>query len=258
MRKLTTLTALVLFLNTLGCQKGEQADVPRKGKTPKTAQEWASQGASLRKADKKEEAIKAYDQAIKLDPNLEAAIFNRALIYAELGRDVEAAAARDKLLERELPLGKKLQGLFALNSAANVSMGNEHVHASEWDLALKKYKVALIYKPDSPEAYVGLGLVCLGQKKYDEAVAAFDRAIKRNPKSAIAYHNRGIANRERKQFKTAVADFSTALELEPANAETYLARASAYDGLGDKSRGEQDRKKGAELRADKKKEREKK
>jgi Tfp pilus assembly protein PilF len=61
-------------------------------------------------------------------------------------------------------------------------------------------------KPKSPHAaavalaaisVVGLGLVCLAQKKYDDAVAEFDRAIKWNRKSVIAHHNRGIANRKR-------------------------------------------------------------
>jgi tetratricopeptide (TPR) repeat protein len=254
LRKSTTLAAVVLLLNTVGCRRGEDAAVPPKTTAPTIAQGWASKGASLRQANKKEQAIAAYDEAIKLDPNFEAAIYNRALIYAELGRDAEAAAARDLLLERKSPLAKQLKGLFALNSAAHVSMGNNHVDAGEWNLALEKYTVALIYDSNSSDAYVGLGLVCLGQKKYTEAVAKFDEAIKRDHESAIAHHNRGIANRERKQFKMAVADFTRAIELDPANPESYAARASAFDELDDKTRAEEDRKKTAELEARKKKE----
>jgi tetratricopeptide (TPR) repeat protein len=243
MRKSLLLAAVALLLGTHGCQRSEKA---------KSALDWAGQAADLRKADKKEEAVKAYDEAIKLDPNLEEAIFNRALIYAELGRDDEAVAARDNLLTRKSPLGKRLQGFLALNSDANVSFGNKHLQAGEWDLAQKKYKVALIYDGDSSGAHVGLGLACIGQKKYDEAVAHFDRAIQLDAKSAIAHHNRGIANRERKQFQLAVADFTRAVELEPENPQGYEGRATAYDGLDDKAKAEDDRKKAAELKNQKK------
>jgi tetratricopeptide (TPR) repeat protein len=252
-RMMMILAAMVLLLNIGGCQQGENKAVATMSDAPMTAQEWASKGASLRQADNKDQAVKAYDEAIKIDPNLEAAVYNRALIYAELGRDAEAAAARDMLLERKSPLAKKLQGLFALNSDANLSMGNNHIHAGEWDLAVKKYRVVLVYDPDSSDAYVGLGLVCLAQKKYDDAVAEFDQAIKRNRQAVLAHHNRGIANRERQQFKAAVTDFSIALELDPENPQTYIARASAFDGLGDNSSAAADRKKAAELELRKKK-----
>lgn len=238
MRKCLLFAAMALFLNTLGCRRGDNAT---------TALDWARKGESLRKADKKEQAVKAYDEAIKIDPNLEVAIFNRALIYSELSRDAEAAAARDVLVERKSPLAKQLQGLFALHSDVSVSFGNKNLQAGEWDRAATRFKVALVYEPNSSDAYVGLGLVSLGQKKFDEAVSQFDQAIKWNHQSAIAYHNRGIANCDLQQFKAAVADFNSALEFDPGNAQTHRARATAFEGLGDKSRAEDDRKKATEL-----------
>ncbi len=187
------------------------------------------------------EAVKAYDKAIQIDPNMEVAIFNRALIYAELGRDDEAAHARDLLLGRESPFGKQLQGLFALNCDANLVVGNKAVQARDWDPALAKYKVALIYDKNSSAAYIGRGLVWAHQNKFDVAIIEFDLAIKIDAKSAPAYHNRALANLERKEFQMAVHDFTKAIEIQPTTPSSFAGRARAYEGMNELTKANEDR-----------------
>src|SRR5262249_37180908 len=143
----------------------------------------------------------AYTKAIRLQPSMQEAYFNRALTHSELGQDKEAVRDMDTLVSSGSELGKKLKGLFGAIVGANISMGTAAAERGDWNLALEKYDIALIYEPKSPDAHVGRGLIFAQRGKFDDAIAEFDRALDLNPKSALAYHNRGQANLTRSRFE---------------------------------------------------------
>ena len=62
----------------------------------KSAQEWLKEGIALNELKRYEEAIVAYDQAIRLDPNYARAYINKGLALDQLGRGQEAQQAREK------------------------------------------------------------------------------------------------------------------------------------------------------------------
>jgi tetratricopeptide (TPR) repeat protein len=233
---------LSVTVSLIGCD--------RRGAPPSkpnlSAHEWFARGNKLRDGQK-EEAVKAFTEAIRLDPNMDSAYFNRGLTYAELDRHAEAVADRDLLIQHKSPLGKKLQGLFAGVALANVSMGSHAADSGDLEGALKKYEAALIYNPTMADAHVGRGAVYLGQKKVHDAVREFDQALELDPKSSKAYHNRGQANLVRLDFKSALADFTKAIELRPDEASSFHERAKAYDGLGDKAKAQKDREHASRL-----------
>src|ERR1043166_6649657 len=245
MRYMGTIAVALAFVGIVGCTTPPNANPP--GKPAKTALDWASEAAELRKQDKKEEALKAYDEAIRIDADLEVAHFNRALIYAELGRDEEAAAARDRLAVRKSDLAKNLTGLFRINAEANIAMGSKYAKAGDLKRALEKYNVALVYDRNLADAYIGRGIVYIGQEKFDDAIQEFDQAIKLEPKSSAAYYNRGRANLVRKQFKLAEGDYTKAIELEPNNPDSYSGRAALYEAMGENAKAQEDRDRAARL-----------
>lgn len=65
----------------------------------KTAVEWYNEGYDLDKLGRYEEAIKAYDKALGIDPTLKEAWHNKGVTLANLGRYEEAIDAFDKALE---------------------------------------------------------------------------------------------------------------------------------------------------------------
>jgi Tfp pilus assembly protein PilF len=226
-------TILLLFVGVIGCNRSQKP--PENALTAEgtmTAQDWFARGNHLRDTDK-EDAIEAYTDAIRLDPFLEEAYFNRALTNSELGRDQEAVHDKNLLTTRRSELGKKLQGLFGAVRDANISMGAAAVDAGDWNLALDKYNIALTYDPNSSDAHVGRGFIFSQKGKYDDAIAEFDRALKSNPNAGLAYYNGGQTNLARSQFKLAVADFTKAIELEPNEPSAYRERARAFENLGE-------------------------
>ena len=62
----------------------------------KSAQEWVKEGIALYGFKQYEEAIAAYDQAIRLNPNYADAYNNKGLALDQFGRKREAQQAYEK------------------------------------------------------------------------------------------------------------------------------------------------------------------
>ncbi|MCX6673315.1 MAG: tetratricopeptide repeat protein [Methanothrix sp.] len=58
-----------------------------------TAEDWFNKSVALFSQGKYDEAIKCYDQAIRLDPNDVAARYNKGVALDALGKTTEANAA---------------------------------------------------------------------------------------------------------------------------------------------------------------------
>jgi tetratricopeptide (TPR) repeat protein len=76
-----------------------------------SAQDWWDKGVALYYQGKYDDAIKAYEEAIRLDPNYATAWYYKALALKALGRTVDAEAAYAKAKEldydfyKDVPLG---------------------------------------------------------------------------------------------------------------------------------------------------------
>jgi tetratricopeptide (TPR) repeat protein len=64
-----------------------------------TAEDWFNKGVTLYNESKYDEAIKAYDEAIRLAPNLIEAWNNKGMALDALGKTTEANAAKAKAKE---------------------------------------------------------------------------------------------------------------------------------------------------------------
>jgi tetratricopeptide (TPR) repeat protein len=246
----TTILAFVVGILGCGSNPKPRGDASTEEEVM-SAPNWFARGNHLRETNK-EDAIKAYTEAIRLEPSMEAAYFNRALTYSELGLDKEAVKDMDSLMTRRSELAKKLQGLFGVIVAANISMGTNAADSGNLDLALEKYNIALTYDPNSSDAHVGRGFVFSQKGRFEDAIAEFDRALESNPKSALAFHNRGQTNIARSEFDQAVADFTKAIELDPNEPSAYRERARAYESLGQLANAKKDRQEASRLGAKRK------
>ena len=75
---------LLLFMASAQCQQ--------------TAEDWLDKGFALQNQNKLDEAIKAYDEALRLDPNLATTWYNKGLALDSQGKYDEAIKAYDEAI----------------------------------------------------------------------------------------------------------------------------------------------------------------
>lgn len=143
------------------------------------ARDFVTQGKELYLDDQDEEAVKAFQEAVKLDPDLPEAHFRLGLAYEAL----------DKREESE----------------------------REYKKAVETYKKYLEDHPDDSEAHYDLGQTYAGLGQYSDAIREYRQATKLKEDDADIYYDLGIAHTKLAQYDAAAAAFSKSLELDPDN-----------------------------------------
>ena len=154
---------------------------------PKRAEGWNHKGITLYQQGKHEEAIKAFDEAIKLQPK-SASIWNdKGLALLELGKYDEAIQAYDEAIRLDL----------------NFS----------W-----------------PWCNKGLALGLLG--KYDDAIQALDKAIGLDPRLIDAWYNKSSALHELGKYNEAIQCIKEAIRIDPKLSIVWCIKGYTLNAMG--------------------------
>ena len=151
---------------------------------------------------KLEEAIGAYDKAIRLKSDYAEAYNDRGNAKDALGRRDAAIADYDEAI--------KLKPDFA---EAYYNRGLTKDVLGRHDAAIADYNEAIKLKPDFAEALNNRGVAKETLGQYNIAIADYDDAIKLKPDFAKAYYNRGRVKITLGLVKEARADLENALVL---------------------------------------------
>ncbi len=171
----------------------------------KTKEEWVKEGDAHKQAKRYEEALAAYEQAIRLAPNDPYPYDKKGWVLLEsLKRPAEALAA----YERVIALG--LNNAIAWNCK-----GNALRNLKRYEEALAAYERALQLDPNYAIAWNGKGNALDDLKRYQEALAAYERALQLNPNYTLAWNGKGIALDDLKRYQEALAAYEHALQLDP-------------------------------------------
>ncbi|MGK7902310.1 MAG: trypsin-like peptidase domain-containing protein [Hormoscilla sp.] len=219
------------------------------------ATDWINYGNQLWRLFEYEEAVAAFDEAIKLKPKLEQAWYGRGLALSSQRNYREAVASFDKATEinprlyeawRErgeaLSLLKRYpEALASFDKAINLKPEDSVLYGLRgWILrGLERYAEAVeayskaIYIWPHAIAYNDRGLTRSDLGEYSEAIADYNKAIEINPEFALPYNNRGNARSDLGEYSGAIADYNKAIEINPYLAEAYNNRGAARSNLGD-------------------------
>ena len=168
-----------------------------------------------------EAAIREYREAKRLDPQRIDARQNLAGVLMHR----EPAAAIAEL--REL-------AVMAPNfSLCHLCLGNAYTRLSEFDNAIKEYRLAASLDPSSPDPYLGVAHVEESQKKHDAALQDFRRAQIVDPTSSAAFEGAGRMLFEKGEYRAAAAEMERAEKLDPANWYLYNLRGLELAAAGD-------------------------
>ncbi|MDB9405455.1 tetratricopeptide repeat-containing serine protease family protein, partial [Microcystis sp. CS-574] len=200
---------------------------------------WIERGGQLWRLERYEEAIKAFDEAIKQnDPdNVYLAWYGKGFALGNLGKYQPAIEALQQAINT-LPKGEDLKNfhssILQLQSVVyrslgdfSTSAGREREARENYEQALTVINQAISLFPNNPNHYNEKLAVLDQLKRYDEGLAAINQAINLAPRAAW-YVNRGFLYYNQQKYELASDDYNKAIEINPNFAEAYNNRGLLY------------------------------
>ncbi|HWG47891.1 MAG TPA: tetratricopeptide repeat protein [Gemmataceae bacterium] len=182
------------------------------------------------------EALKAFDEALRLDAGIDRAWVERGLVRRRLGDD---AGALDDFAEAVQRDPRDLR--------AWLNRGELHLRRRVYRAAIDDFTSVLRLEPKNVPAYRERGLCYSENGDFDKAIADESTAIDLAPADPRAYYYRANARRQRGDTRQALDDYSAAIdrnrdsvrELAPAyrtRGMIYLDRAEYTRAIADLTR----------------------
>jgi len=161
---------------------------------------WNEKGLSLFNQGHYDDALNAFENAIKFNSNFAESLQNLSSVLDHLGRHKEALKTKTCAAKVWFDKGFSLNKLFSFPS----------------EKALYAFEKAVKIKPDYFEAWKNIGrtLDALGRKQ--EALKAFDKAIDLAPDDENAWSIKGHILSEFGRHKEALAAYNKAIEIKPS------------------------------------------
>lgn len=170
------------------------------------------------------DAVREYDEAIRLDPGFAFAHNNRANALKKLGRFEEALVGYGRAIACKPDFAN-----------AYYNRGNALRDLGRLEQAVADYQSAVAINPASFRVLANLATVLQTLGRFEEALQSHDRAIALNPGDPMLFSNRGNVLAALGRAAEATASFNRALALDPQHAEAryclslHLLREGQYE-----------------------------
>ncbi len=174
-----------------------------------------SYGVAAMREENFAEAVRAFQEVIRLDPRNTAVRNQLGILLAQEGRGEEAKAH----FEKGLQLGSR-------NSESTYNYGLLMMQQGNTREAQVQFEAALKANPENEGAHNALGVLLTEEKRYEDARRHFDEAIRIAPRRPEAEFNKGLAYMYEGRLEDAKEHYRRALAIDPdhAKAHLYLAK----------------------------------
>jgi len=177
-------------------------------------QVWVERGLSHQNDGQHREAIAAYSEALRLDPNCAAACHQMGLAYAKLGQHQEAVTAYTKAV--------------AIHPTANTycNLASSLILSKRYGEALTACNRSLALEPNCAATYCNLGHARRGLGHYEDALRAYRTALAlgTGEDEAEVRVGLGLTYQMLLRKEAAAAEYRKATELDPEGAYGRQAR----------------------------------
>ena len=154
-----------------------------------------AEGDRLFDENQTEMAIRAYQQAVKLNPDLAEAHFKLGIAYALLemqneqsgeitapeNKDARAKTRSEKSFERAVEAYKKLLAANPDDAAGHFNLARTYNKLGKLEEAEKEFRQAAKLKPDDTEYQTELGGILIKLAQYREAIGPLKKAVELDP-----------------------------------------------------------------------------
>ena len=206
------LTGTLIFFGSVGALGNI-----RKGSVTKLI----SEGNEFYRKGRLGDAVRAYNQAIKMDPDNPVAWNNKGLILAVAGNYNEALKCHNKAFELDPS---------HVDAISNIGMA--HTKLDNLEEAIEWYDKAIKIDPKHETTWNNKGNLLSKLKRYEEAMECYDRALKINPSYLAAMNNKSVELIHLKRYNEALSLLNTVLKGRPLFSEGWYVKGKAYIGMG--------------------------
>ncbi len=183
-------------------------------------------GAAYRKAGRLKEAREAYEEAVKLKPDLAEAYFNLGKVLFAL-EDADAAIAASR----------KCLALKPTMAEAYINLGNAYKLKNDGENALAAYEEARRLDPDMAEAYGNIAAVIYDRGNHLKALELMDKAVALDPAPGEQRYKRSLMALRHGRLTTGWADYESRHVVEAENVPRFQSPPPYWNGedLSDKT-----------------------
>ncbi|NET28311.1 tetratricopeptide repeat protein [Okeania sp. SIO1I7] len=168
------------------------------------ANDYAKQADKFFFAGRLKEAVSAYNQALKIHPEMADTWNNRGVVLTRLKMYDEAIVSYDRALQ-----------IRADYADAWNNRGVSLIELQHYQEAINSFEQAIKVKADYADAWNNRG-VCLAKiQKYQEAVKSYNQAIAIKNNYSDAWNNRGVALMKLGIYGEAIACYDNAAKIKP-------------------------------------------
>ena len=182
---------------------------------------------SLDNSDFKE-ALKSFEEALKIHPNDEEAEYGELKSLLGLGRNALERKEFDEAIKYYTKAGnisgdneEVLNGMFS----AILGDGNHLLKAGNFLKAFESFDNCLKIKPEDLNAKYGAGLAMNGLERYEEALNYFNDILKTNVKDLKVLRGKALALEGTKNFQAARLIFDQILDENPGDISSWKGKA---------------------------------
>jgi len=161
-------------------------------------------GDALDRKGQTDEAIREFQDAIRLGPNFAPA-------YNNFGAALDRKGQTDEAIE-QFQEAIRLKPDYAV---AHCNLGSALDRKGQTDEAIRQFQDAIRLKPDYVETHYNLGIAFAKKGQTVEAINQFEDAIRLRPDYAEAHNNLGNALMSMGRSDEAITNYRQALEINP-------------------------------------------
>ena len=144
-------------------------------KNPQHVEAWNMLGSAQAQNEKESPAIRALEQALKLDPSNLESLMGLAVSYTNEGYDATAHRTLERWLSVKYP---QIISPENLSPAAEVGFTDRHqFHEKVTKLFIQAAQLSPDGEHMDPDVQVGLGVLFYGDEEYEKAVDCFEAAL---------------------------------------------------------------------------------
>ncbi len=183
----------------------------------RNARGWQAQGTTYGINGKHQEALTAFERALRMDNKLVTAWNGKGTALNMLRRNQEALTAFEQALKLEADNALAWNGKGAAQNALGLP-----------EQALFSFDTALHYEPRLAQALNNKGLILRQLRRFPEALRAFEQAITNESDNAVFWNGKGNVLYDLGRFQDALSAYQEAQKLNANYAPNYYGLGNVY------------------------------